>query len=133
MNTNTGSSRYELGIAVFKKLDPQTAELLMDYLKDLSPDLGRFAVEFGYGDVMSRPGLDLRTRELVNIGTLGAMGNCATQLENHIRGALNLGINKSEIVEVILQLAVFVGFPMAFNAMAALKRVLAQCHKEVNK
>lgn len=119
-------SRFERGMAIFRKLDPQTADILMDYLDDLSPDLGRFAVEFGYGDIMSRPNLDLKTRELVNIGALGAIGNCPLQLENHIRGALNAGAIKSEIAEVIMQLSVYAGFPAAFNALAVFKRILSQ-------
>lgn len=116
-------SRFSLGIETFRKVDPESASTLVDNLKDISPELARFTIEFGYGDVMSRPGLDLQSRELLTIAMLGAMGNAPLQLETHINGALTVGASMEQIVEVILQIAVFAGFPAAYNAIMAATKV----------
>jgi 4-carboxymuconolactone decarboxylase len=73
---------------------------------------------------MSRPGLDRRSRQLATIAALTALGH-APQLEVHIRGALNVGCTRQEIVEVILQMAVYAGFPAAINALNVAREVLA--------
>jgi 4-carboxymuconolactone decarboxylase len=81
-------------------------------------------VEFAYGDVMARPGLDRRSRQLATIAALTALGNAQPQLKVHIQGALNAGCKPQEIVEVILQMAVFAGFPAAINALNVAREVL---------
>src|SRR5437762_946136 len=74
---------------------------VIEGLKDVAPDLARYVVEFGYGDVYSRAGLDLRQRQLVAIAALTALGGCEPQLEYHIGIALNVGVARGEIVETI--------------------------------
>ncbi|MFX8203601.1 carboxymuconolactone decarboxylase family protein, partial [Acinetobacter baumannii] len=80
-----------------------------------SPDLGRYIVEFGFGDVYSRPGLTLREREIATIAALTALGNAAPQLKVHIAAGLNVGLTRQEITETILQMALYAGFPAALN------------------
>jgi 4-carboxymuconolactone decarboxylase len=99
---------------------------VIEGLSSVSPELGRFIVEFAYGDIMSRPGLDLRTRELATLAMLGAIGGCEPQLKVHIRGALNVGCTRTEIVETLLQLAVYAGFPRALNAMDCARQAFAE-------
>jgi 4-carboxymuconolactone decarboxylase len=106
-----------------REVDPTVADSIQDALKDVFPDLARITIEFGYGDVMSRSGLDLRTRELLNVAMLGAMGTVPGQLEMHIKGALNTGSTRAQILEVILQIAVYAGFPAAFNALSSARKV----------
>jgi 4-carboxymuconolactone decarboxylase len=74
---------------------------------------------------MSRPGLDLRSRQFATIAALTALGNAQPQLKVHITGALNVGCTPQEIVEVILQMAVFAGFPAAINALTVAREVFA--------
>ncbi|HUQ10360.1 MAG TPA: carboxymuconolactone decarboxylase family protein [Steroidobacteraceae bacterium] len=93
-------------------------------LRATAPDLADWIIEFSYGDVMARPGLDRRTRQLATIAALTAMGNAQPQLKVHIQGALNVGCKPQEIIEVILQMTVYSGFPSALNALAVLKEVL---------
>jgi 4-carboxymuconolactone decarboxylase len=122
METMTASGedeRYRRGMALFERLDPATAGQLAGPARAAYGDLGRLAVAFGYGDVMARPGLDLRMRELVNVAILGALGHCQPQLESHVAGALRAGASEQDVREVVLQLAAMAGFPAAFNAMAA--------------
>lgn len=118
-------SRFETGWDRLKEVDGRAGEAVVESLQDIAPDLGRYVIEFPFGDVYSRPGLDLRTRELVTVAALTAMGNCQPQLRVHLNGALNVGCSKEEIVETIIQMAVYAGFPCALNGMALLKEVIS--------
>jgi 4-carboxymuconolactone decarboxylase len=80
-------------------------------------------IEFPFGDIYSRPGLDLRSREIAVVAALTAMGNAAPQLKVHIEGALNVGVSKDEIVEVMMQMSVYAGFPASLNGLFAAKEV----------
>ncbi|KQQ47791.1 carboxymuconolactone decarboxylase [Duganella sp. Leaf126] len=96
---------------------------VVDALRDLSPELGHWIVDFAYGDVFSRPALSLPTRELTTIAALTALGNAQPQLKVHIEGALNVGCTPEQIVEVIIQMAVYAGFPSALNGISAAREV----------
>src|SRR5215217_2555513 len=109
--------RHEIGELTLGRITGGTGTAVVDSLKDIAPDLAEWIVAFSYGDVMSRPGLDLRSRQFATVAALTAMGTAAPQLKVHIAGALNVGCRPSEIVEVILQMAVFAGFPAAINAL----------------
>ena len=119
-------SRYERGVSAMNAVDPGLPQALSSWLGDLAPDLARLTIEFGYGDVMSRPGLDLRTRELLNVAMLAAMGTAPHQLDMHMRAALHCGVEPRQIVEVVLQVAAFAGFPAAYNAVGSLKKILEE-------
>ena len=118
-------SRYDTGWEKLKEVDGQAGEAVIQSLQDIAPDLGKYVIEFPFGDVYSRPGLDLRTRELLTVAALTAIGNCQPQLKVHINGALNVGCSKEEVVETIIQMAVYAGFPSALNGMAVLKEVIS--------
>ena len=111
------NERQERGTAALAAITGGTGAAVVESLKDLAPDLAQWIIEFSYGDVMSRPGLDLRSRQFATVAALTAMGTAAPQLKVHIAGALNVGCQPAEIVEVILQMAVFAGFPAAINAL----------------
>ncbi|CAO3430022.1 4-carboxymuconolactone decarboxylase (EC 4.1.1.44) [Azospirillum argentinense] len=94
-------------------------------LADIAPDFATYLFEFPFGDIYSRPGLDLRSREIATIAALAAMGNAAPQLKVHIEAGLNVGLTRDEIVEVLIQMAVYAGFPAALNGLFAAKEVFA--------
>ena len=119
-------SRYERGLQKLGEIDGQQGQRVIDSLKDIAPDLGRYIIEFGFGDIYSRPALDLKSREIAVVAALTALGNATPQLKVHLHGALNVGCSKEEIVEVIMQMAVYAGFPAALNGMFAAKEVFAQ-------
>ena len=97
----------------------------MAALADIAPDFARYLLEFPFGDIYSRPGLDLRSREIATIAALAAMGNAAPQLKVHIEAGLNVGLSRDEIVEILMQMAVYAGFPAALNGLFAAKEVFA--------
>lgn len=121
-------SRFERGQARLAEVDGEAGQTVIASLADIAPDLGRYIIEFGFGDVYSRPGIDLKTRELATVAALVALGNARPQLEVHLHGALNVGASQAEIVEVIIQMALYAGFPAALNGVAALRTVLEARH-----
>lgn len=123
---NMSQSRYLDGLINLKNIDQEAGERVLESLKDVSPDLARYIVEYSFGDVYSRSGLDLKSKEIAVVAALTAMGNAEPQLRVHIHGALNVGCNIAEVQEVILQMCSYAGFPRAINAMLALKEVIEQ-------
>ena len=110
-------SRYEKGLATLGKINGSAGEEILKKLKSISPDFEKLVIEFPYGDIYSRPGLDLKTRELVTIASLTTLGFAASELKAHLNNALNAGCTKEEIVEVIMQMSVYAGFPAALNSL----------------
>ncbi len=126
---NTENVRYQQGLAKLNEIDGEAGEKVIAALQDIAPDLARYVIEFPFGDVYTRPGLDLKSREIATVAALTALGNAAPQLKVHIHGALNVGCTETEIVEVIIQMAVYAGFPAALNGMFAAKEVFAERQK----
>jgi 4-carboxymuconolactone decarboxylase len=116
-------SRFERGTRALSEIDGEAGERVVSSLADIAPDFGRYIIEFPFGDIYSRPGLDLRAREIATIAALTAMGNAAPQLKVHIEGGLNVGLSRTEIIEIIMQMAVYAGFPAALNGLFAAKEV----------
>src|SRR5258707_5247612 len=116
---------FQKGWKKFEEIHGPVAKATVNRLKDIAPDLGRFVTEFAFGDIYSRPGLDLKTRQLLTIASLVTLGNAQPQLKSHIKGALNVGCTRLEIIETILQMAVYAGFPAAMNAIYAATRAFA--------
>lgn len=93
---------------------------------ETSPDLAQWITDFAYGQVVSRPQLDLCTRELVTVASLTTQGNATRQLTAHVNGALNAGCKPEAVVEVVTQMAVYAGFPAALNGLAVVKEVFGE-------
>ncbi len=115
--------RYEKGMEILKITNKDAINGLFEELEDIAPDLGRFIVEFPYSEIYTREGLDLKTRELATVAALTALGTADGQLNNHINAALNVGNSPQEIVEVIMQMSAYAGFPAAINGIFAAKKV----------
>lgn len=120
------TDRYKRGLKKLKEVDANAGEQVIERLKDIAPDLARYVIEFPFGDVYNRPGLDLKSREIATIAALTTLGNAISQLKVHINGALNVGVSCQEIIEIIIQMAVYAGFPAALNAMYAAKEVFQE-------
>ena len=118
--------RYSKGLKNLEKIHPEASKALMENLKDIAPDLGRYVVEFPYGDIYGRDGLDLKSREIATVAALTALGDTKPELKDHIKGALNVGCKRQEIIEIIIQMAVYAGFPRAINGINIAKEVFEE-------
>ena len=110
-------SRYDCGLATMRAIFGPEVESALKGLTATSPDLARCLVEFPFGDIYPRPGLDLKTREMLTVAALTVLGYPQAELRDHIRGALNVGCTRDDILEIILQMAVYAGFPAALEAV----------------
>ena len=126
MNSDT----YDRGIEKIREIYGEVGEGVIKNLKDISPDFARYIIEFPFGDIYSRSGLDLKSREIAIVASLVTMGNALSQLKVHINGALNVGCSRTEIIEVIMQMAVYAGFPAALNGLFAAKEVFDQIERK---
>jgi 4-carboxymuconolactone decarboxylase len=117
------SERFRRGWQRLLEVDAEGGEAVIERLRDVAPDLGRYVVEFAFGDIYSRPGLDLRQRQLVTISALTTLGGAEPQLEVHVNAGLNVGLSASEIVEAMLHCSPYTGFPRVLNAIFVAKRV----------
>jgi len=124
------NDRYRRGWERLKEVDGEAGERVIESLKDIAPDFARLVIEFPFGDIYSRPGLDLKAREIAVVAALTALGNATPQLKVHISGALNVGCTEREVVEIMMQMAVYAGFPAALNGLFAAKEVFAERNKE---
>lgn len=114
-------TRLERGRRALDAIDGQAGRNVVEALADIAPDFATYLVEFPFGDIYSRPGLSLRDREIATIAALAAMGTAQPQLKVHIEAGLNVGLTQDEITEVLMQMAVYAGFPAALNALFVAK------------
>lgn len=122
---NANESRLERGKRALAEIDGEAGHNVIAALADIAPDFATYVFEFPFGDIYSRPGLDMRSREVATIAALTAMGNATPQLKVHIEAGLNVGLSRGEITEIIIQMAVYAGFPAALNGLFAAKEVFA--------
>jgi 4-carboxymuconolactone decarboxylase len=124
--SHTAQSRLERGKQALAAIDGQAGQAVIDALADIAPDFATYLFEFPFGDIYSRPGLSLREREIATIAALAAMGTATPQLKVHIEAGLNVGLSQAEISEILMQMAVYAGFPAALNGLFAAKEVFAK-------
>lgn len=115
-------TRFEIGMENLKKVDGNGGQAVIDSLESVAPDLGRYIVEFAFGDIYDRGGLSLREREMITLASLLTAGGCEPQLKVHIAAALHVGLSREQIIETFLQCIPYTGFPRVLNAAAAAKK-----------
>lgn len=117
-------TRYERGLELLAEVDGEGGANVIESLDEIAPDVGRYIVEFAFGEIYDRDALSLRDRELATIASLCTQGACEPQLKVHIRGALNAGLSREEVIETFIQLIPYVGFPRVLNAIFIAKESL---------
>lgn len=116
-------TRFETGMENLRKIDGKGGEAVIQSLEPISPDLGKYIIEFAFGDIYGRAELSLQEREMITLASLLTAGGCEPQLEVHIAGALNVGISFEKIIETFLQCIPYTGFPRVLNAVFTAKKI----------
>jgi 4-carboxymuconolactone decarboxylase len=99
---------------------------VLGQLNDIAPDFKNMVQNFAFGEVYSRPGLDIKSRQLATVAVLTAQNTSPLELKAHLHGALKLGWKKQELVEVIMQMCLYAGFPAAIHGLMIAKEVFAE-------
>lgn len=120
------SEQFQRGWKRLMEVDADGGTRVIESLRDVAPDLGRYVVEFAFGEIYQRPVLDLRQRQLVTVSALTILGGAEPELEVHINASLNVGLTAAEIVEAILHCIPYTGFPRVLSAIYVAKRVFEQ-------
>ena len=118
--------KYKRGLEKLEEISPGAAERTKASLNDIAPDMVSYLMEFVFGEISSRPGLDMKSREIAAVASLATLGTAPTQLKVHIRGALNCGCTREEIVEVLIQMLVYAGFPAALTGLRLAREVFEE-------
>lgn len=129
MSTTQSESRFERGLAKLSEVDGSAGEEIIAPLGDL----GRYIVEFAFGDIYSRPGLSLRDREIATVALLAGLGAREPQLRVHLAAGLNVGLTPKELEEIVIQTVPYTGFPTAINALNALRDIVGTAAKTVGR
>lgn len=117
--------RHTDGVTVREQIWGEHAAAIERALAQADPDLARYVMEFAYEEVMARPGLDLKSRELQAVALLIALGS-PPEIATHLEGALNVGASEREVRETIIHAALYVGFPRALAAMKVFAGLLGR-------
>lgn len=125
------SNRFEQGLQRLAEVDGTAGEKVINALHDIAPDLGKYIVEFAFGDIYRREELDLKEREMLTLSSLLTQGGCEAQLDVHINGALNVGISPNKIIEIFIQCIPYTGFPRVLNAVGVARKVFSERNETV--
>ena len=124
------SEQYVLGIHEMRKHFGDAADKWIEIIADIYPEFAKVNVEFPFGELYRRNVVDDKTRELCTIAALTVQGFALPELKVHIKGALNTGSSRGEILEIITQMIAYCGFPAATNALLAAKESLEDLDKK---
>jgi len=120
------NTRFTQGMEQLKAIYGKGGENVIKSLEDIAPDLGKFIIEFAFGDIYTMERLTTEEREMITLSSLLTAGGCEPQLEVHINGALNVGISPEKVIETFLQCIPYTGFPKVLNAVFTVKKVFAE-------
>lgn len=124
------TEQFQKGLAVRRAVVGDAyVDKSLNSADDLTASLQKLVTEYCWGEVWTRPGLERKTRSFLNLAMLIAL-NRPNELRLHLRGAINNGVTKDEIVEVVLQAAIYCGVPAALDAMKAVRELVETMEKE---
>ena len=125
--TVADGERYEKGLALQSPVYGDEIKDRYTWLpKPFDEAVPRFLTEFGFGDFNTRTGLDQKTRELLTVIILAALGGAEVQVKSHVYGALKVGNTKEEVVCALVHASAYMGIPRLFNALNTCKELLAE-------
>jgi 4-carboxymuconolactone decarboxylase len=115
-----------MGLSKLREIAGENQHRPLSDWNEVAPDMEGYIVEFIAGDILSRPGLDAKSRQLVTVSALAALNTAPKELQMHMSGALNLGWTETEVTEALIQIAIFAGFPASLNALTIAKEVFSE-------
>lgn len=121
--TDEPSEAFKRGVARRNRIVGAAGTRRRRMLAAVHPDLEKVLIEFAWGTILDRPGLSERDRELITLGVLLAMGR-DREATTHLHAALNVGISKDELVELLIHCGVYAGFPTTMTGAGLLADVL---------
>ncbi|MEN6611810.1 MAG: carboxymuconolactone decarboxylase family protein [Methanoregulaceae archaeon] len=121
--------RYNRGKSLLSRIAPDQERVLRETFDPINPDITRIVIEFGYGDIYARGILPIKLRQAATIAALAAKGTAPSQLRFHIGGGLRSGLTEADIVEIMLLISLYAGFPAALNGILATREVAASITK----
>ena len=123
-------NKRELGKKRVKEILGEQAEGIIKNFEEISPDFANYILEFAYGDIYARPGFSDMNRELAAVACLIGQGNTGLPLQSHFIGMLNVGWTKDDIIELLIFLTGYVGFPSCVEAIMALQQTIEKRDKK---
>ncbi len=120
------STKLERGKQRINELVEGGDQAVLKGLGKVAPDLANYVLEFIFGELYSRDGFDMKTKQMLTVTTLATLGNAKPQLAYHINGALNLGITREDIINIMTHISGYAGFPAALNGVSTAKEVFAE-------
>ena len=121
---------FEKGLQIRREvLGAEHVDASLSQADDFSRPLQELVTEYCWGNVWSRPGLDRKTRSLINVAMLTAL-NRPHEVKLHLRGALNNGCSKNDIMEVLLQTAIYCGVPAAMDSLRVAKEFFQEVERK---
>lgn len=120
------ADRLERGKSKINELMEGADQGVLKGLGKTAPDLANYVLEFIFGDLYSRDGLELKTKQMLTVTILATLGNAKPQLAYHINCALNLGIKREDIINIMTHIAGYAGFPAAINGVNTAREVFVE-------
>ena len=127
---NMVENKYDIGFNKLKNIYGESGIRVLQNVNQTSPDMVKYILEFAFGEIYNRKGLDIKSREIVSISSLLTLGNAVPQLKSHIHGALNIGCTRDELLEIVIQILLYSGFPSALNGLQSMKEVFEERDKK---
>lgn len=119
-------NKHELGKQRIKEILGVQSENIIKNFEAVSPDFANYVVEFAYGDLYARNGFSDKYRELSAVACLIGQGNTGLPLKAHLKGMLNVGWKKEEIIELFIFLTGYAGFPSCVDALMTFKQIIEE-------
>lgn len=122
----TEESRFDDGLKVQKRIFGDIIERMHENAPANQKHIQNYLSAFCFGDIYTRDGLDLKTRELLTLCILSALGGCESQVKSHVNGNLNTGNDKNTLLEAITHCLPYMGFPRTLNALSCINEVIPE-------
>jgi 4-carboxymuconolactone decarboxylase len=119
-------NKHEIGKKRIREIIGDKAESMIQMFEAISPDFSNYIVDFAYGDLYTRDGFSDKYRELAAVSCLIGQGNIGLPLKAHLVGMLNVGWTKEEIIELLIFLIGYKGFPDCVNAILVFKEIISE-------